>query len=115
MHSTSGEPGGRLDSTGASCCRDRRTIPLDVRSFMALQCRLLHDITKVDHALNFWAARLKAGQHRSFLLLGQGPTSFVLDILAVLSRKTDRHNHLSATDQIERRVSILMFLASPRC
>jgi hypothetical protein len=82
---------------------------------MALQCRLLHDITKVDHALNFWAARLKAGQHRSFLLLGQGPTSFVLDILAVISRKTERHNHLSATDQIERRVSIFMFPASSRC
>ena len=37
-------------------------------------CRLLHDISKVDRALGFWAARLKAGQHRSFLLLGQGPT-----------------------------------------
>ncbi len=67
-------------------------------------CRLLHDISKVDRALGFWAARLKAGQHRSFLLLGQGPTSFLLDILAVVTRKTDRRNHLSATDQIERRV-----------
>ncbi len=67
-------------------------------------CRLLHDISKVDRALGFWAARLKAGQHRSFLLLGQGPTSFLLDILAVVTRKADRRNHLSATDQIERRV-----------
>lgn len=67
-------------------------------------CRLLHDITKVDRALGFWAARLKAGQHRSFLLLGQGPTSFLLDILAVVTRKPDRRTHLSATDQIERRV-----------
>ena len=67
-------------------------------------CRLLHDTSKVASLLAFWAARLKAGQHRSFLLLGQGPTSFVLDILAVVTRKTKRHNHLSATDQIERRV-----------
>ena len=58
----------------------------------------------MDQALGFWAARLKAGQHRSFLLLGQGPTSFLLDILAVVTRKPDRRNHLSATDQIERRV-----------
>jgi len=67
-------------------------------------CRLLHDISNVDKALGFWAARLKAGQHRSFLLLGQGPTSFVLDILAVITRKAERKSHLSATDQIERRV-----------
>ncbi len=82
---------------------------------MALECRLLHDITKVDHALSFWAARLKAGQHRSFLLLGQGPTSFLLDILAVVSRKTERHNHLSATDQIERRVSLPHFPGGIKC
>ncbi|CAL5228618.1 g11782 [Coccomyxa viridis] len=74
--------------------------------------RLLHDISKVDRALGFWAARLKAGQHRSFLLLGQGPTSFLLDILAVVTRKTDRRNHLSATDQIERRVIVLRALQS---
>ncbi|CAK0782307.1 hypothetical protein CVIRNUC_005626 [Coccomyxa viridis] len=72
--------------------------------------RLLHDTSKVDQSLGFWAARLKAGQHRSFLLLGQGPTSFVLDILAVVTRKTNRHNHLSATDQIERRVIVLRAL-----
>ena len=78
----------------------------------ACPCRLLHDISKVDRTLGFWAARLKAGQHRSFLLLGQGPTSFLLDILAVVTRKADRRNHLSATDQIERRVC---YLPLPTC
>lgn len=85
------------------CLINSDTCHLEAKSVMFY--RLLHDISNVDRALSFWAARLKAGQHRSFLLLGQGPTSFVLDILAVITRKPERKSHLSATDQIERRVS----------
>jgi hypothetical protein len=67
--------------------------------------RLLHDVSEVDASLAFWTARLRSGQHRSFLLLGRGPASFAADVLAALRRSPDhRTRALSATDKIERKV-----------
>ena len=78
------------------------------------RCRLLHDVSAVDASLAFWAARLRAGQHRSFLLLGQGPLSFGLDVLAAARRSVDRHSgRLSATDQIERKARLRSLQNTP--
>ncbi|KAK9901282.1 hypothetical protein WJX75_004086 [Coccomyxa subellipsoidea] len=81
--------------------------------------RLLHDVDAADGSLRFWSARLKSGAHRSFLLLSQGPTSFVLDCVDLL-RGRRRHRlgalkHPNATDQIERRVILLMALRGRLC
>lgn len=78
--------------------------------------RLLHDVDAADNSLRFWSARLKSGAHRSFLLLSQGPTSFVLDCVDLL-RGRRRHRlgalkHPNATDQIERRVRAFPYTAA---
>ncbi|CAL8471106.1 g10648 [Coccomyxa elongata] len=81
--------------------------------------RLLHDVETADSSLQFWSARLKSGAHRSFLLLGQGPTSFVMNCFdAVRGRSRARAGALkqpNATDQIERRVILLRALRGRLC
>lgn len=77
--------------------------------------RLLHAIDAADSSLCFWRQRLKQGSHLSFLLLGQGPTSFVLDCVdALRSRlRLGASKQPNATDQIERRVRESKLLAQP--
>ncbi|EIE20084.1 hypothetical protein COCSUDRAFT_57806 [Coccomyxa subellipsoidea C-169] len=74
--------------------------------------RLLHDVDAADGSLSFWSARLKGGAHRSFLLLGRGPTSFVLDCVDFLRghprRRLGALKQPNATDQKERRQVILL-------
>ncbi|EIE20080.1 hypothetical protein COCSUDRAFT_48597 [Coccomyxa subellipsoidea C-169] len=81
--------------------------------------RLLHDVDAADGSLSFWSARLKGGAHRSFLLLGQGPTSFVLDCVDFLRghprRRLGALKQPNATDQIERRVILLRALRGRLC
>ena len=63
----------------------------------------------VDRNLHFWQARLKQGRHLRFMLFGQGPLSFVKDVVSGVRDK--RHKRLlSATDKIERRVSSCWWL-----
>ena len=65
---------------------------------------MLKDMKAVDRNLHFWQARLKQGSHLRFMLFGQGPLSFVKDVVSGVRDK--RHKRLlSATDRIERRVS----------
>ncbi|KAK9841994.1 hypothetical protein WJX81_003113 [Elliptochloris bilobata] len=84
--------------------------------------RLMHDLNKLEASRRFWAERLAAGQHRAFLLLARGPTSFVREILALLrgprhardrrirQQHADDEDALTASDQIERRVFVLGML-----
>eukprot|EP00891_Asterochloris_glomerata_P003299 jgi/Astpho2/3299/Aster-x0572 len=71
--------------------------------------RLLKDMKAVDRNLHFWQARLKQGSHLRFMLFGQGPLSFVKDVVSGVRDK--RHKRLlSATDKIERRIIVLRSL-----
>jgi hypothetical protein len=67
---------------------------------------LLHSISIVQKHLRFWQARLKAGSHTSFLLLGTGPVSFAADVLEHFGlRQRQQSSGMSASDRIEERVS----------
>ena len=67
----------------------------------------------MDRNLHFWQARLKQGSHLRFMLFGQGPLSFVKDVVSGVRDK--RHKRLlSATDKIERRVSSCWWLLECR-
>ncbi|BDA45296.1 probable nuclear control of ATPase protein 2 at C-terminar half [Coccomyxa sp. Obi] len=81
--------------------------------------RLLHDVETADSSFQFWSARLKSGAHRSFLLLGQGPTSFVFDCIDAVRGRRRLHSGAlkqpNATDQIERRVILLRALRGRLC
>jgi hypothetical protein len=68
--------------------------------------RLLHSLTIMQRHLRFWQARLKAGSHTSFLLLGTGPSSFAADVLERLGvRQRQQSSGMLASDRIEERVS----------
>ena len=89
--------------------------------------RLLHDLDKLEASRRFWAERLAAGQHRAFLLLARGPTSFAREVLGLLRgprhaaarrwlRQADEDGAaLTASDQIERRVFVLGMLRERLC
>ncbi|KAK9812896.1 hypothetical protein WJX72_005387 [[Myrmecia] bisecta] len=73
--------------------------------------RLLRDLKSVDRTLSFWRTRQKQGQHLAFMLLGQGPISFVKDVGRLVSRQHSQRK-LTASDKIERRVIVLRSLRS---
>jgi hypothetical protein len=67
--------------------------------------RLLHAISITQRHLRFWQARLKAGSHGSFLLLGRGPGGFAADVLERLGVRQQQQTGISASDRIQERVS----------
>lgn len=63
--------------------------------------RLLSDLSSALRALGFWRARLRAGSHRSYMLLSRGPALFLADVLAAAGVGEPS---AAAADQIQQRV-----------
>lgn len=92
------------DRFAASC--DSSTASILGKNPERLQpCRLLRDLQEVEANLDFWQNRLHQGSHLRFMLFGQGPISFASDVISALERK-HKQRMSSATDKIERRVTI---------
>lgn len=69
--------------------------------------RLLHAISITQRHLRFWQARLRAGSHGSFLLLGRGPAGFASDVLERLGVAQQQRGGISASDRIQERVGVV--------